>query len=120
VNALMAATATAQGFLQISYGNIPGSIAAFTSAAIYGANAAAGGDSKASVSTPQAIGGPSRDDAFEGMYQANLKALETARNEGKDTIVYNFSGATFLDGDVSAQRRVNQATSRSSRMTLGV
>jgi len=121
LNGIMGIAATAQGFLSIAYGNIPGSIAAFTSAAIYGANAAMGGSggSQASVAAPSAPQGPSRAESYEGMYQANLRALKDARDEGKETNVYNFSGATFLDGNVAAQRRVDRAMSRASRMTMG-
>lgn len=121
INALMAATATAQGFMQISSGNIPGAVAAFTSAAIYGANAATGGGGSKATAPAQGIKpqGPSREESFQSMYQAHLKALNEARAEGREQIIYNFAGATFLDGNVSAQRRVDDAMSRSRRLSVG-
>jgi hypothetical protein len=125
LNVLMAATATAQGFLAASYGNIPASISAFTAAAIYGANAIGGGSSGGASASAGASAGSSRrpgiteEQAFNMAYSAHLKALKDARDESKSSTMYNFAGATFLDGNIAAQRRVNEATSRSRRLNLG-
>ena len=123
-NALMAATSTARGFYDLAIGNVPGSIAAFSAAGIYGAHAiAAGGSSSGSGSAPSAgstpASAPSRQDALNIAYKANLKALREARNESRtSTFILDQSGSTFLERDPTSIRRVRQTLEGNERLRL--